>query len=50
VRYIKALPGYAKFDETGIYTQVSFKQLKDVHTLAHPARISKNNQRLDVEV
>jgi len=50
VRYIQALLGHAKLETTGIYTQVSIKQLKDVHTLAHPAKISKNNERPDAEV
>ena len=43
VRYIQALLGHAKLETTGIYTQVSIKQLKDVHTLAHPAKITKSN-------
>lgn len=42
VRYIQALLGHAKLETTGIYTQVSIKQLKDVHTLAHPAKIEKD--------
>jgi integrase len=41
VRYIQTLLGHVKLEATGIYTQVSIKQLKDVHTLAHPAKISK---------
>jgi integrase/recombinase XerD len=41
VRYIQALLGHAKLEPTGIYTQVSIKQLKDVHTLARPAKITK---------
>jgi integrase/recombinase XerD len=43
VRYIQALLGHAKLEATGIYTQASIKQLKDFHTLAHPAKISKTN-------
>jgi integrase/recombinase XerD len=41
VRYILALLGRAKLETTGIYTQISIKQLKDVHILAHPAKMSK---------
>lgn len=41
VRYIQALLGHAKLETTGIYTQVSIKQLKDAHTLAHPAKIER---------
>lgn len=43
VRFIQALLGHAKLETTGIYTQVSIKQLKDVHTLTHPAKLSKNS-------
>ena len=46
VRYIQTLLGYAKLETTGIYTQVSIKQLKDVHTLAHPTKIEKSNGNL----
>ena len=46
VRYIQALLGHAKLETTGIYTQVSIKQLKNIHTLAHPAKIEKSNGRL----
>ena len=41
VRFIQALLGHAKLETTGIYTQVSIKQLKDVHTLTHPAKLDK---------
>ena len=37
VRYIQAMLGHAKLETTAIYTQVSIKQLKDVHSLTHPA-------------
>ena len=46
VRFIQALLGHAKLETTGIYTQVSIKQLKDVHTLTHPAKI---NSKKDTE-
>jgi len=45
VRYIQALLGLAKLETTGIYTQVSIKQLKDVHTLAHPAKIERDSSQ-----
>lgn len=38
VRYIQAMLGHARLDTTQIYTQVSIKQLKEIHTLAHPAK------------
>lgn len=33
------LLGHAKLDTTQIYTQVSIRQLKQVHTLTHPAKM-----------
>ena len=38
VRYIQAMLGHAKLDTTQIYTQVSIQQLKQIHTLMHPAK------------
>jgi integrase/recombinase XerD len=43
IRYIQAMLGHAKLDTTQIYTQVSIKKLKDIHTATHPA---KNKPRL----
>jgi integrase/recombinase XerD len=40
VRYIQQLLGHAKLDTTQIYTQVSIRQLKQVHTLTHPAKMN----------
>lgn len=39
IRYIQQLLGHAKLDTTQIYTQVSIRQLKQVHTLTHPAKM-----------
>lgn len=44
IRFIQQLLGHAKLDTTQIYTQVSIRQLKQVHTLTHPARIKPNDQ------
>ena len=41
IRYIQAMLGHVKLDTTQIYTQVSIKKLKEVHTLTHPARAHK---------
>ena len=38
IRYIQAMLGHAKLDTTQIYTQVSIKKLKDIHTATHPAK------------
>ena len=39
IRSIQALLGLAKRDTPQIYTPVSIRQLKQVHTLTHPAKM-----------
>jgi integrase/recombinase XerD len=38
VRYIQAMLGHVELSTTEIYTQVSIKKLKEIHTLTHPAK------------
>jgi integrase/recombinase XerD len=38
IRYIQAMLGHAKLETTQIYTRVSIRRLKEVHTNTHPAR------------
>lgn len=38
VRFIQAMLGHANLKTTEIYTQVSIKALKAVHTATHPAK------------
>jgi len=38
IRYIQQLLGHAELSTTEIYTQVSIRRLKAVHTLTHPAK------------
>lgn len=38
IRFIQAMLGHAELSTTEIYTQVSIKKLKAVHTATHPAR------------
>ena len=45
IRFIQQMLGHAKLETTQIYTQVSIRQLKEVHTRTHPARLA-----LDAEV
>lgn len=42
IRFIQAMLGHAKMDTTQIYTQVSIKKLKEVHSLTHPARLKRS--------
>jgi integrase/recombinase XerD len=37
IRYIQQLLGHAKLDTTAIYTEVSIKQLQEVHARCHPS-------------
>lgn len=37
IRYIQAMLGHARLDTTQIYTHVSIRTLKQVHTAPHPA-------------
>jgi integrase/recombinase XerD len=44
IRYIQAMLGHAELSTTEIYTQVSIKALKDVHSRTHPARLSERER------
>jgi integrase/recombinase XerD len=44
IRYIQQILGHASLDTTQIYTQVSIKKLKEVHTNTHPAARLKSQQ------
>ena len=41
IRFIQAILGHTKLDTTQIYTQVSIRKLKEIHTLTHPARMKR---------
>jgi integrase/recombinase XerD len=38
IRYIQAMLGHVKLETTQIYTQVSIRKLKEIHSATHPAR------------
>ena len=40
IRYIQAMLGHTDLKTTEIYTQVSIRQLKQIHTATHPARLA----------
>ena len=40
IRFIQAMLGHANVSTTQIYTQVSIRQLKEIHTATHPARMA----------
>lgn len=46
IRFIQAMLGHVKLDTTQIYTQVSIKKLKEIHTITHPAK-AKRTKKVD---
>lgn len=46
IRYIQAMLGHVRLDTTQIYTHVSIRMLKQVHTATHPgARLEEENDQ-----
>ena len=43
-RYIQAMLGHASLETTQIYTKVSIRALKAIHTATHPGRMPKEGQ------
>jgi integrase/recombinase XerD len=41
IRYIQAMLGHAELSTTEIYTQVSIRMLKTIHTATHPGRMAQ---------
>ena len=46
VRFIQAMLGHAVLSTTQIYTQVSIRKLKEIHTATHPAKTERAKPRL----
>ena len=44
IRFIQAMLGHAELSTTEIYTQVSIKALKEVHSRCHPAKLKKASE------
>ena len=44
IRFIQEMLGHAKLDTTQIYTQVSIRALKEIHTATHPARLQRGDR------
>lgn len=47
IRFIQAMLGHVSLNTTEMYTQVSIKKLKEIHTLTHPARLGRKSTTPD---
>jgi len=51
IRFIQEMLGHVKIDTTQIYTQVSIRKLKQIHTATHPAKLKRQERAVvDVDV
>lgn len=41
IRFIQAMLGHSRLETTQIYTHVSIRKLKEIHTATHPARLHR---------
>lgn len=42
VRHVQALLGHSKLETTQLYTHVSIRKLKEIHSACHPARLRQS--------
>jgi integrase/recombinase XerD len=47
IRYIQAMLGHAELSTTQIYTQVSIRKLKEIHSATHPAKVRSARVKAD---
>ena len=47
IRFIQAMLGHARLSTTEVYTQVSIRKLKQVHTMAHPGKLPERGGNAD---
>ena len=43
IRFIQQMLGHADLNSTQIYTHVSIRKLKEIHTATHPARLERKS-------
>jgi integrase/recombinase XerD len=44
IRFVQAMLGHVRLDTTVIYTKVSIRKLKEIHSATHPARLKRPAQ------
>jgi len=49
IRFIQQMLGHAELSTTQVYTQVSVRQLKDIHTATHPSAKIRRQQARDAD-
>lgn len=49
IRYIQAMLGHSSLSAAEIYTQVSIRKLKEIHTATHPAKLRPDSPHGDEE-
>jgi integrase/recombinase XerD len=50
IRYIQAMLGHVELSTTQIYTQVSIRKLKEIHSATHPAKVRSARVQADITV
>jgi integrase/recombinase XerD len=50
IRFIQEMLGHAKLETTQIYTQVSIRKLKEIHSATHPAARLARVVKMDANV
>ncbi|MES9870620.1 MAG: tyrosine-type recombinase/integrase [Sedimenticola sp.] len=43
IRYIQMILGHVDLTSTQIFTQISIKKLKQVHSITHPAKLARSS-------
>lgn len=47
IRFIQVMLGHAELSTTQIYTQVSIRQLKEIHTATHPGKLARTKTTVE---
>jgi integrase/recombinase XerD len=50
IRFIQAMLGHSNLNSTQLYTHVSIRKLKDIHTATHPGKVISTQQKHSMDV